>query len=273
MATSLKTIRTEQVGKTTVRLLQGGERYIGAVIPAGGKPAQFEGDDPDVLWRKLLGEVGRAHPDYFGFDGAMLRFLRNFPKGFADEGYAHHERIYKDEAVAKIGGMLPLEAARQAGPEQCAAAVRAFQATNLVFQVEKARIKEVLLGAKGSAFLASAARFADGEPDAGLAGMVDAIGVSSQPSWPMLTYLPFMWRPDRHIFLKPQVTRDFADRVGHSFGRDYDQGFAPAVYDSLLDLADETHREIASLQPRDLIDVQSFIWVVGTYTNENGVED
>lgn len=272
MATSLKTIRSEQVGKTTVRLLQGDGGYVGAVIPAGGKPAQYEGDDPDALWRKLLAEVGRAHPDYFGFEGARSRFLRYFPKGFADEGYVHHERTYKDEAVAKIGGMLPLEAARQAGPEQCVAAVRAFQATNLVFQVEKARIKEVLLGSAGPAFLACAARFADGDLSAGLAGMIDAIRASTQPSWPMLTYLPFMWRPDRHIFLKPQVTCDFADRVGHPFARDYAQGIVPAVYDSLLDLAEETRREIASLEPRDLIDVQSFIWVVGAYADDEPIE-
>jgi hypothetical protein len=37
------------------------------------------------------------------------------------------------------------------------------------------------------------------------------------------------------------------------------------VYDSLLDLARRTATELADLQPRDRIDVQSFIWVVGAY--------
>ncbi|MFI8683027.1 hypothetical protein ACIGFJ_11750 [Brevundimonas diminuta] len=174
MATSLKTIRTEQVGKTTVRLLQGADGYVGAVIPAGGKPVQFEGEDQDDLWRKLLAEVGRTHPDYFGFDGARSRFLRYFPGGFADEAYKAHERTYKDQAVARINGLLSLEDACDAGAEQCAAAVRAFQASNLVFQVEKARIKDVLRGAAGPAFLAGAARFAEGDAAAGLTAMLEA---------------------------------------------------------------------------------------------------
>jgi hypothetical protein len=34
---------------------------------------------------------------------------------------------------------------------------------------------------------------------------------------------------------------------------------------SLLDLAGRTTAELADLRPRDRIDVQSFIWVVGDY--------
>jgi putative transposase len=69
-----------------------------------------------------------------------------------------------------------------------------------------------------------------------------------------------MWRPDRHLFLKPVVIRDFADRVGHPFALDYREGLTAGVYESLLDLATLTKREIDGLH---LIDFQSFIWVVG----------
>lgn len=272
MTTPLRSIREEKVGKTLVRLLQSSDGYVGAIFPPDGKPVQVEGDDPDVLWRKLLAEVGRAHPDYLGFDGAKSRFLKYFPAGFSDDGYASHERAYKDTAVAKIGALLPIEIARVAGQEHCAAAVQAFQATNLVYPVEKTRIKEVLLGQTGPAFLRAATRFADGDVEAGLTDMIASIQGSTQASWPMLTYLPFLWRPDRHLFLKPEVTRDFATRVGHPFARDYAQGLVPAVYESLLNLGGETQREIVQLSPRDLIDVQSFIWVVGKYAVDQVIE-
>ena len=39
------------------------------------------------------------------------------------------------------------------------------------------------------------------------------------------------------------------------------------VYQSLLDLASGTREAIGGLQPRDFIDVQSFVWVVGSYPN------
>ena len=42
-----------------------------------------------------------------------------------------------------------------------------------------------------------------------------------------------------------------------------------AMYDSLLELAKRTERAIADLHPHDRIDVQSFIWVVGAYTEAN----
>ena len=273
MATSLKTLRDAPVGKTRLRLLAGPDGYVGVLLPPGGAMRRFEGDDPEALWRKLLAEVGRAHPDYFGFDGAMARFRSYFPGGFSDPDYAATERAYKDQAVQKIGQILSLDQARVGGAEACAAAVRAFQATNLVFPVEKARIKDVLSGPQGDAFLTGAVSFAEGDVAGGLAAMIAAIKATSSASWPMLTYLPYLWRPDHHMFLKPQVTCDFADRVGHPFSRDYAQGLVPAVYDSLLDLAAETQREIAALAPRDLIDVQSFIWVVGACGPDDGPKD
>ena len=70
------------------------------------------------------------------------------------------------------------------------------------------------------------------------------------------------------MFLKPEVTGDFAVRVGHRFASDYEPGLNIAVYDSLLDLAARTSAELADLNPRDRIDVQSFIWVIGAYREE-----
>ena len=93
-----------------------------------------------------------------------------------------------------------------------------------------------------------------------------------QLSWPAATYLPFLWEPDTQMFLKPEVTKDFADRVGHPFARTYSARLDPEVYESLLDLARETTEEIASLKPVDRIDIQSFIWVVGAYKDSDPEE-
>ena len=38
------------------------------------------------------------------------------------------------------------------------------------------------------------------------------------------------------------------------------------VYRCLLDLAAQTTTAIAELRPRDNVDVQSFVWVVGAYS-------
>ena len=81
----------------------------------------------------------------------------------------------------------------------------------------------------------------------------------------MATYLPFLWRPDAHMFLKPEAAKDLGVRVGHPFASVYRAQPELDVHLSLLELADETSNELSDLDPRDRIDIQSFIWVVGAY--------
>jgi hypothetical protein len=95
--------------------------------------------------------------------------------------------------------------------------------------------------------------------------MERALKPHNNAKWTVVTYLPFLWRPDQHMFLKPDVTNDFAARVGHRFALNYGAKLDMPVYEDLLDLAEKTSIELADLEPRDRIDVQSFIWVVGGY--------
>lgn len=87
-----------------------------------------------------------------------------------------------------------------------------------------------------------------------------------------ITYLSFFWSPEGQMFLKPEATQDFANRVGHYFARAYDAALDFEVYLALLDLAQSTGSDIQKLEPRDRIDVQSFIWVVGSYTDADRAE-
>ena len=86
--------------------------------------------------------------------------------------------------------------------------------------------------------------------------------------WTIATHLPYLWRPEEHMFLKPEATKDFAARVRHRLASDYEPRFDIAVYESLLDLVAKTEEELADMNPRDGIDIQSLIWVVGDYNVE-----
>jgi hypothetical protein len=74
------------------------------------------------------------------------------------------------------------------------------------------------------------------------------------------------------MFLKPTVTADFADRVGHDFHHRYEAEPNEDTYLALLDLVTATRMAITSLEPRDNLDIQSFIWVVGEYREEDKPE-
>ena len=81
-------------------------------------------------------------------------------------------------------------------------------------------------------------------------------------TWPVVTVFPFLAQPDRHIFLKPNVSRVAAAQYGFDLG--YLSRPNWRTYASLLELADLVRADLRDLRPRDLIDVQSFLWVQGS---------
>jgi hypothetical protein len=262
----MKTIRTAKLGEMELRLVEKDKSFIGLVFSGGPAKVRIEGSSADDVWRQLHDEAGKANPRYFGFDGARARFLRFFPKGFHSKGYAGQERDYKIDAKSVLDKTVPVKkAATGAGYGE--AILSAFQ-TNLLSPFEKMRIRDALRSSNADDFIQAAARFTLGDGKLALLAMESALKPHNAAKWTTVSYLPFLWHPEQHMFLKPEATKDFATRVGHRFASDYDPKLDIAVYDSLLDLAAKTMAELSDLKPRDRIDVQSFIWVVGNYKEE-----
>jgi hypothetical protein len=266
----MKTIRSAKVGKLDLRLVEKDGAFVGVVFaPDKTRKALIEGRDADDVWRRLHDEAGKAGPNYFGFDGARARFLRFFPNGFHSAGYEDSERKYKLSAKAKLDEAAPVDKAA-AGTGYSEAVWSVYQ-TNLLSPFEKMRVRDVLRGSRADDFVRAAARFTLGDGKPALLDMERALKPHDSAKWTVVTYLPYLWRPEAHMYLKPEVTKDFAERVGHRFVSDYEPRLDITVYESLLDLAARTETEISDLTPRDRIDVQSFIWVVGDY--KEGVEE
>jgi hypothetical protein len=75
--------------------------------------------------------------------------------------------------------------------------------------------------------------------------------------WP--TVFLFLWRPDSHVFIKP----NFFDKTLKRFGEPpLGRGNALTAEDYLrvLDFCDRVRRDLEHWQPDDMIDVQSFLW-------------
>jgi hypothetical protein len=81
-------------------------------------------------------------------------------------------------------------------------------------------------------------------------------------TWPVATVFGFLARPKVHVFLKPTVTRVAVDACGWDFT--YRSRPQWETYSSLLTLARRLRTELDDLRPRDMIDIQSFIWVQGS---------
>ena len=72
----------------------------------------------------------------------------------------------------------------------------------------------------------------------------------------------FIAQPRMHFFVKPVVTR----RAARNYGYDLEYQSKPdwSVYSGVLKFARAVRTDIQDLRPRDMIDMQSFIWVQGS---------
>jgi hypothetical protein len=149
-------------------------------------------------------------------------------------------------------------------------AVRVESRTNLLFSFEKMALRDAVKSPAG------ARRFAEGLYDY-LYGRGDDRArferwcevVAELPrrqtrvlTWPLLTVFGFIAQPEHHIFLKPNVTRVAAREYGYDFT--YQSRPNWETYQSLLAFAGTVRRDVGDLRPRDMIDLQSFIWVQGS---------
>jgi hypothetical protein len=78
-------------------------------------------------------------------------------------------------------------------------------------------------------------------------------------SWPVVTVLPFLALPEIHMLLQPEMTKSAALRLG--FDLQYDPTPSWRTYSALLRLARIYFDALEPLAPRDLIDVQSFLFL------------
>jgi hypothetical protein len=203
------------------------------------------------------------------------RFLRFFPRGFNDEQYLAWERDYKAEAHARWTTTLPVKTFGQLVASRkyevvAAEALRIESRTNLLFSFEKMAVRDAVrttAGARGFAEGLYAWLHGRGSMESRFGDWCDAIAELPRRqtrvlTWPVVTVFGFLAQPDRHIFLKPNVTRLAAARYGFDF--EYRSRPNWATYSQLLELAEMVRFDQHDLGPRDHIDVQSFLWVQGS---------
>jgi hypothetical protein len=201
------------------------------------------------------------------------KFLRYFKRGFADETYIDWERGYKERAHQQWLEVLDrkkFEGLLNKPAEIAAHAVRIESRTNLLFSFEKMALRDAVKTPAGARLFASALYdflHGDESEEQRFEDWCTAIGGLPRRqtrvlTWPLVTVWGFLAQPERHIFLKPNVTRRAAEAYGFDF--QYQSKPTWSVYRNLRTFAEKIRRDQRDLRPRDMIDLQSFIWVQGS---------
>jgi hypothetical protein len=210
-----------------------------------------------------------------GADKCRRKFLRVFPGGFAGEKYIDWERDYKWAAHLNWRESLP-EAEFRGLMEDgefshiAEQAVRIESRTNLLFSFEKMALRDAVRSRAGARTFSEGLfdlLHGPGAMTTRFEGWCEAIASLPRKqtrvlTWPLATVFGFLAQPRTHFFLKPRVTQ----RAFEEYGLDFAYRSRPnaETYSHLLELARTVRRDLADLKPRDLIDVQSFLWVQGS---------
>ncbi len=205
------------------------------------------------------------------------KFLRFFPGGFRDETYISWEREYKVETHDRWQQVLSRSEfhrllRQRAFAEVAARAVRVEQSSrySMIFSFEKMALRDAVKPPAGArAFAEGLYEFLHGKQSLERRFERWVKIVSELPrkqtrvlTWPLVTVFGFIAQPDVHMFLKPTVTRIAAREYGFDFH--YHSRPSWETYQSLLEFADVVRGNQRDLRPRDMIDIQSFLWVQGS---------
>ncbi|HTF02664.1 MAG TPA: hypothetical protein VK826_01530 [Bacteroidia bacterium] len=206
---------------------------------------------------------------------SLKKFLYYFPKGYSDQKYIDWERQYKSDAHmqfkeslnrATFAAMLGEGKFKEIAFE----AVRIESRTNLLFSFEKMALRDALKFPHGArAFATGLFDYiygADDLPDR-FERFAEVVGKLPRKqtrvlTWPLVTVFGFIGNPQEHIFLKPRVTQLAAEKYKFDFY--YTSKPNWETYQSLIEFAAQVRKDTKAYRPKDYIDLQSFIWVLGS---------
>ena len=205
----------------------------------------------------------------------IKKFLHYFRHGFDDPTYIDWERGYKENAHFEFHKILNQGAYKrllQDGKYRdiTTHAVRIESRTNLLFSFEKMALRDaVKSGAGAKAFASGLYEYLYGKDPLQIRfeNFVNVVGSLPRKqtrvlTWPLVTVFGFIGNPKEHIFLKPRVTQVAA--LKYEFDFNYTSKPNWGTYSSLFQFAKQVKEDTKTLKPKDYIDLQSFIWVLGS---------
>jgi len=244
------------------------------------KSLQISNDPPDPIFANLDVNIDEATTPYFSFEMALKRFFDIFPQGFDDPAYLEQERNWKVKAHEMMVDKLDEATFRNLLNEQkysdIVARVLAVESKLylLLAVYEKMALRDALKDPESQVTFANALyEYLYGEETIENRFKEFADVLSRMPqqghrfhTWPIQTLFLFTRFPNEYPFMKPEIVKEAAKRLIR-----YDLSYRSepnwSTYRNLLNLSEIINAKLSRSNhpPRDMIDVQSFIYAVEKY--------
>ena len=208
------------------------------------------------------------------FAQAKERFLEKFPGGFYGERLLQHERTYKEKLLQRWTELLGREATQELLRAEdygqiCDRAARFIRLQDLTFPSPF----EKMAFANGMKVLADQRAFASAlcdwkNPELPVERRLDPFAQVLRgmdcDKWPILTSFAFFSSPTTEVMIKP-VNLQYAAELCR-FEINYRPALNSLTYESVVRFYRCLWDKLVDLKPRDMIDVQSFIWCIDPST-------
>lgn len=201
------------------------------------------------------------------FDAMIDEFTKLYPEGFTDPQYIEIEREYKDSAVKQAKNLLSLEylgdLLKNAKYEEIYKNSKALVGkTNLVFRFEQIKFSSLPESSYEdfSKILLDLLHSANDYP-AKLESFGDFLSNYGAGKWTIASYFGFIHDPKHNAFVKPMAVQHAAKALHLDI--QYDSHPNAITYRNLLRLYKKVEEGLleTGLHPRDMIDIQGFLWI------------
>ena len=200
-------------------------------------------------------------------------FLKEYPEGFYGDKYKKDERDYKYEAHKLALELLDKEAFNSLLEQQDYLEIRkrALKVINkktIISKYEKNSLNNGLDNEKVQrAFSITLYNllYGEGELRQRFKAFSDVLEKAGADEWPVLSYFLFILFPDKYMFVRPTIMQHLSDLC--RFEINYKPRVNWFTYKRILDFSNYLLHELSGLKPRDMIDIQSFMWCIALKSN------
>jgi hypothetical protein len=205
---------------------------------------------------------------YKSLSKSIQYFLEQFPDGFYGVRFKEEERNYKYKAHILAIDILGKEIfdsllKNNEYAEIVKRSLKIVNATNLIFKNEKMALKDGLINLNNQEKFAKALNnflYGNGELKNRFDIFSKLLENIDAAKWTTTSYFLFIFLPKQYMFVKPTITQYSAELCGLEIN--YKPQLNWLTYKSVLDFSEYLFDGLSELKPRDMIDIQSFMWCV-----------
>jgi hypothetical protein len=261
-----------------IYFLEAGEKKLNLNYAKLEKVVGEEANHPKLLNLKTskarsssTGKTAKSKSN-LNFSSMVEIFLQKFPDGFDDSNFYKDERGYKVTVHQKFQSLLSEADFSLLFVENkydiiCQHALETVTAMNK----EKEFISRFEVSSLNSGLKPEANKklfgeslysllYGEGTLESRFKSWCDCLSEINAAKWPIATFFGFIAFPKEQMFLKPDVTKKVANACDFELSYTIEPNWL--TYKKLLDFSNFLFKQLAELSPKDMIDIQSFIWSV-----------